>query len=116
MRRWYHLVIPLVIGLAAGIFYGWIIHPAESGGSAADTLQSAYKADYVLMVAEAYQADHDAALAAGRLTFLGSEPPAVIISNAIDTARQNQYATADLALMAQLQLDLQNWPAGGDAP
>ena len=110
MSRWILFLITIALGFGAGLYYGWRINPVEYGNTTPDSLRLDYKADYVLMIAEAYQAEGDLDLAYNRLSLLGSQPPAEIVFSAIQFAAtiQPPYAEADLALMRRLGEDLQS--------
>src|SRR3989304_5358378 len=62
------LVIGLVLGVATGLIYGWIISPVEYINTAPDSLRADYRTDYVLMVAQAYAVEDDLELAPKRMT------------------------------------------------
>jgi len=102
MLRWLLFFITVALGLAAGLYYGWVINPVEYVNTTPDSLRADYKADYVLMVAESYNANDDLNLAVQRLALLGDTPPAEVVANAILFAVKNNYNQADLALMQQL--------------
>ena len=76
MSRWILFLITVALGLGAGLFYGWKINPGEYINTTPGSLRDDYKADYVLMVAEAYQAEADLN-AADRLvrSWATSRPP-----------------------------------------
>ncbi len=59
MSRWSKFLIALILGASAGLFYGWVVNPVEYVDIAPQSLRVDYKTDYVLMIAEAYQVDHD---------------------------------------------------------
>ena len=109
MPRWIPITLALILGLALGLVYGWIIEPVQYTDITPDVLRIDYQTDYVLMVAEAYQAEGDPALAAQRLAILGSKPPALLVSDAYDYAAQSAYPTDDLTLMQDLVVALQTW-------
>ena len=114
MSRWTLPLLALLIGIALGLVYGWVISPVEYVDTTPDTLRADYRADYVLMVAEAYQAEQDPDLAVRRLAVLGSQTPGEIASQALDDARQIGYSEADLVLMQKLTTAMQAWQ--GSAP
>jgi hypothetical protein len=109
MPRWTQILLAIVLGLAVGLFYGWKISPVEFVDTTPDSLRVDYRSDYVLMVAEAYQAERDLDLAARRLAILGSESPTVLVAKAYDYGRQNGYTPDDLTYLQDLALDLQGW-------
>ena len=109
MSRWLSILIALALGIALGLVYGWMIDPVQYTDITSEALRIDYRTDYVLMVAEAYQAEQDPALAARRLAVLGSEPPAAIAGEAKDFARQAAYPADDLTLIQDLTVALQTW-------
>ena len=117
--RWVRLLwflLSIAVGVALGLAYGWLVKPAGYGGTQPANLRADYKADYVLMVAEVYQKEGSQALAAHRLTELGSDSPIRIVQEAILTARQLQYSQRDMDSLANLAQAMQNWaPAPSQA-
>jgi hypothetical protein len=109
MPRWISILIAALLGLALGLVYGWKIDPVQYTDITPDVLRIDYRTDYVLMVAEAYRAEQDPALAAQRLAMLGSEPPAIFAREAYDYARQAGYTADDLTLIQELVVALQAW-------
>ena len=102
MSRWLRFLIVVLIGTGAGLVYGWVVNPIEYVDTSPESLRADYKADYVLMVAEAYHVERDASLAAKRLSFLGTAPPAEIVQQAMDFAVWEDYAVSDLGLLRDL--------------
>ncbi len=109
MPRWLLILIAAFLGIALGLVYGWVIDPVQYTDITPDALRSDYRTDYVLMVAEAYQAEEDPELAARRLAVLGSDPPALIAGEAYDFAQGSAYSAEDLALIQELTVALQTW-------
>ena len=106
---WIKLLIALAIGIALGLVYGWIIAPVEFIDTTPETLRADYRADYVLMIAEAYHADKDTGLAARRLAIIGSQTPADIVKQALQTGREAGYAPNDLILLEELFTAMQSY-------
>ncbi|MGE5248585.1 MAG: hypothetical protein ACM3QS_00090 [Bacteroidota bacterium] len=114
MSRWIAPLIALLIGIAFGLAYGWVLDPVQYVDTTPETLRPDYRADYVLMVAEAYQADQDPGLAVQRLAILGSQDAASIAGQALTDARQYGFAESDLILLQKLKTAVQAWqPASG---
>ena len=107
--RWLFIVIALVAGIGIGLAYGWFVDPVEFFDLTPDTLRADYKADYVLMVAEAYRSEQDAGLAARRLAILGSRSPSAIASEGLEFARENGFADSDIVLIQELVTAMQAW-------
>jgi hypothetical protein len=109
-RTWRFVFFALAIlaGVAAGLGYGWGINPVQYHSTGPHTLQIDYQTDYVLMVAELYQAEGDLAMALARLGFLGDMPPLLLMNDAIGYAETQRYAPADLQLMRGLAFTIQD--------
>jgi len=116
MLRWFLFFLSIALGLAAGLYYGWVINPVEYVNTTPDTLRVDYQADYVLMVAEVFNANGDLDQAVRRLAVLGEMPPAQIVANAILFAVKNGYSNADMALMQRLADALQTLNPALEAP
>lgn len=102
MSRWIGFFIAVILGIAAGLYYAWVIDPVEYVDTSPDSLLFDYKADYILMVAEAYQLEGEPELAARRLAILGDGQPALLVQDAVLFGARAGYVDADLALMRQL--------------
>ena len=114
MPRWIQILLITILGLAAGLFYGWRIAPVEYIDLAPNTLHANYRAEYALMVAEAYQNDADLNLAARRLALLGSAHPAEIITEHLDTS---DYTQAEEEILKALLNQIRAWqPSLAESP
>jgi hypothetical protein len=82
------LVAGLLVGLAAGLIYGWVIQPARLGGSAPASLRSDFQDEYTALIASAFAATGDLPRARARLA---------LIPGAIDSDRIAALAQAWLA-------------------
>ena len=107
MARWIGFIIAILVGVALGLAYGWIVSPVQYVDTSPDTLRIYYKTDYVLMVAEAYQNESDLGLAVRRLALLGNIPPAEMVGQTIQFAQKYGYAEADITRMQTLWNELQ---------
>jgi hypothetical protein len=102
MSRWVSFLLAVLIGVAIGLYYGWVINPVEYIDTTPSSLLIDYQADYVLMVAEVYQAEGEIAQAGARLAFLGEAPPIQMVQEALGFATRQGYADADLRRMRDL--------------
>ncbi|MFZ5920054.1 MAG: hypothetical protein ACOYY3_03260 [Chloroflexota bacterium] len=118
MPRWLQFSIALVLGIAGGLLYGWVISPVEYVNTTPDTLHPDFRIDYVLMVAETYAVDGNLDQAGRQLAVLGGDSPADLASQARDYARDNGYSPREQELLQRLALGLVAWqpPSGGDSP
>lgn len=112
MSRWVKFLLVIVLGIASGMFYGWVVNPVEYVDIAPDSLRVDYRTDYVLMTAEAYQVNHDLGTAVRRLALLGDMPPVDTVTTAIEYALEHGYAPEDLALMQLLGEAVLQWNPG----
>jgi hypothetical protein len=117
MPRWLTPLIFTIIGIAMGLFYGWIINPVKFVDTTPASLRVDYRTDYVLMVAEGYHADQNVELAVRRLAIFGSETPATLAAQALQMGRQTNYSEKDLSLLQELTRAMQAYqpistPAG----
>ena len=107
--RWILVIFALLAGIGIGIAYGWYMDPVEYFNTTPDTLRADYKADYVLMTAEAYRSEQDPGLAARRLAIFGTKSPSAIAADGLNYARDHGFSDAEIALMQELVTALQAW-------
>ena len=107
MPRWIPPLILTIIGIALGLFYGWIINPVQFVDTTPASLRVDYRTDYVLMVAEAYHADQNVDLAVRRLAIFGSETPAALAAQSLQVGRQSNYSENDVSLLQELTRAMQ---------
>jgi hypothetical protein len=117
MKQWLWVILAFAAGIGLGLLYGWVIDPVDFVDLTPETLRADYRADYILMVAEAYQSEHDLDLAARRLAIFGSNPPAEIASEALPFGPLAGFSPSELASLERLVLDLRGWqPSSGVTP
>ncbi|MBE0682216.1 MAG: hypothetical protein IH589_09905 [Anaerolineales bacterium] len=109
--------IALILGIVLGLVYGWVIDPIEYTDVPPNILREDYRADYVLMVAEAYQKDVDAETAARRLAVIGSESPALITTSMLEYASNNEFTPNEIQALQNLLTAMQTYqPQGINSP
>jgi hypothetical protein len=115
--NWIKIFIAALAGIALGLVYGWVIAPVEYVDVTPNILREDYRADYVLMVAEAHQSEQDSETAARRLAILGSESPAEIVASALTYATNNSFTQNEILLLQGLLTAMQTYqPQGINAP
>ena len=115
--NWIKIIIAATLGIALGLIYGWVIDPIQYTDITPNLLRQDYRADYVLMVAEAHQTDQNAETAARRLATLGSEFPAQIVASTLDYANKNNFTQNEIILLQGLLTAMQTYqPQGISAP
>ena len=107
--RWVFVILALLAGIGMGLAYGWLVDPVQYFDLTPDTLRADFKADYVLMTAEAYRVEQDPGLAARRLAIFGARSPSSIAAEALDHARANRFSDPDIVLIQELVTALQAW-------
>ncbi|NPA26277.1 MAG: hypothetical protein GXO36_01565 [Chloroflexi bacterium] len=105
-KRWLLFLLSIAVGLALGLYYGWVVKPVQRIDTSPTSLRQDYKTDFVLMVAEAYTATQDLALARRYLALLGPDLEATV-QDAITYAAQVGYSAEDLNRMRMLLQALQ---------
>ncbi len=114
---WIKLIIAASVGIALGIVYGWVIDPIEYTDVTPNILREDYRADYVLMVAEAFQSEHNSETAAHRLAILGSEAPDQIVTVSLNFATKNGFTQNEITELQSLLTAMQTYqPQGNSAP
>jgi hypothetical protein len=93
------IVIALAAGLGLGLYIGWVAAPVKYVDTAPNSLQRAFKDDYILMIATAYAGDGDLAAARAHLATLGFTDPAAAV-----TAAAQRLSAAGLPATDQQRL------------
>ena len=111
------VAIAAALGIARGLVYGWVIDPIEYTDVPPNNLREDYRADYVLMVAEAYQNEIDSETAARRLAVLVGESPALVTASTLEYARQNAFTENEIQALQNLLTAMQTYqPQGSTSP
>jgi hypothetical protein len=107
MNRYYLFGLTILAGLLLSVYYGWAVRPVSATNVTPDLLREDFRADYVLMIAEAYQADADVERAVVSFAFLAEQGqpynPATFVAEAIRFGTEEGYSVADLALLQDLE-------------
>lgn len=102
MSRYAYFALAILIGLAAGLYYGWELSPVRVANTTPQILRADYQADYVLMVAEAYRSEGNPEAALERLAFFPDTNPLQTIRAALQFGLDNGYTAEDLATLNAL--------------
>lgn len=117
MNKWLWALLACAVGIGLGLLYGWVIEPVDFVNLPPETLRADFRADYILMVAEAYQSEQDLNLAARRLAIFGSDPPADIASFALLFGPSAGFSPSEVSAIETLVQDLRGWqPSRGVMP
>jgi hypothetical protein len=105
-RRLVGFIFAILLGLGAGLFFGWAVHPAGAVNTTLDSMRSDYQADFVLMVAKAYPAQADLPEAVKLLQQLDAKNPLQAVQRGLLAAQQLGYSEVDLRSIADLEMRL----------
>ena len=100
------LGLGLAIGIGFGLFLGWVAWPLEVSEATPAVMEEAFQEDYTLMIAAAYYADDELAIARRRLSGLDKEDIARwVLGLAVDHILNDQDPDEILSLV-KLTTDL----------
>ena len=104
LNRYIWFLLMIIIGAGVGLYYSWFIKPPEFVDAVFINLRQDYKCDYILMVAEIYDMDHNRLEANHRLDDIldQNETKEWLVQNAIKNAEGLGYDPVDLRKMNQL--------------
>jgi hypothetical protein len=100
------LVLGALLGVAFGVWYGWVLSPAQYAETAPNQLRVEFQADFVLMTAEMYAKDGDIGAAAVRLSRLGRPDLAGLVREVEQAYAAASYPQTDQDLLTALSHDL----------
>ena len=109
ISNWIRIILTAIAGIALGLVYGWVIDPVEYVDVTPNILRADFRADYVMMVAEAHQSEKDLENSAKRLAMLGSESPAQIVTSTLDYAKKNNFTQNEIDLLQELLTAMQTY-------
>ncbi len=112
---WY-LLTGVVIGLALGLLYAWLIDPVAYIDTAPDTLRPEFKDHYRSLIALAYQSNPDLGRARSRLALLGDERPAFELGAQAQQVLAQGGSQQEARALAQLAAALGEAPHAADEP
>jgi len=105
--------LTILLGFLAAVYYGWGLRPITVRDASPSLLREDFRADYVLMAAEVYGADHEVERAIGALGFLSKNQegynPLVFVSGAIEFAIDAGYSADDIELLQDLAAAIQTF-------
>jgi len=100
------LVLGLVLGIAAGLLYGWVVQPVRLTQAAPASLRSDFQDEYAALIASAYAATGDLPRSRARLALLPEAAEgdhiAALAQAWLATGRPETEARALAALAAEL--------------
>jgi hypothetical protein len=102
-RRFIFFFLAILVGIGAGLAFGWMMMPPAAPRNAPlGSLRADFKTDLVLMVAEEFQTFPDSMQALTQLDKLDESDPITLLGNSIQYAQEIGYPEEDLKLMQDL--------------
>jgi hypothetical protein len=111
INRYSPILFGLILGIAIGLLYGWVIRPIQIVESTPDTLRDDYQTDLILMIAEAYESEEDLDLALRRFELLELEPPEGILQAALTYSQDHDYKVIEVQRLNELLVDIETFNA-----
>lgn len=110
--------LTILLGFFAAVYYGWAVRSISVRDASPVLLRDDFQADYVLMVAEVYEADHEVERAIGALGFLSAEQegynPLDFVGAAIQLGVDAGFSSEDIALLQDLSAAIKTFDPGLD--
>lgn len=101
------LILGLLLGALAGLYFGWFPFPPDARSSKISDLAQRYRDEYTVMIAAGYAADRDAPGALERLSLLELEAiPVYLQRSAERIISTSARDLADIRLLVRLAHDL----------
>lgn len=101
-RRLVGFVLSILLGLIAGLAYGWLIKPAGVKTTTLNSMRADYKADFVLMIAESYSVDQDLETALNLLKRVEPTQPQQAVQEALLTAEELAFSQFEIDALTRL--------------
>lgn len=104
LPRWLPVALGVLLGLAGGLYYAWLVNPVEYVETAPESLRQDFRQDYLALIGAAYAGTGDLARARARLAlFPGLDP-----ETELPAIAQQRFAAglSDASALAQLASDL----------
>jgi hypothetical protein len=114
MRDWFLALAFGIAGATGGLLYGLYVAPVEYVDTTPASLRLDYRADYVLMVAEAFSSSHDLDVANEELAIFGDHRVEAVAAEALDFGQRSSFAPRDLELIHELMRALQTSGLGSE--
>ena len=114
MKSWQVILLLgiLVLGVIAGLVYGWLIDPVEYIDTSINSLSIDYQTDLVLMTAEVYSTDSDITTAIQKLSLVRSADIKGLMVNSVEYARQMNFSTQDIEKLILLRSAVEVYVSG----
>lgn len=110
MRSWLRIIGLVILGMVAGVglglYLGWVAWPTEFTDANPGVMQEGYQHDYVMMVATAYDLDHNLPDARKRIAGLGANGTETLLTYTINLILLPGADVTDIRRLVALSYDL----------
>ena len=110
-EKWFPLVFGILLGLALGVYYAWVVNPVEYLETSPAALQDEYKADYYNLIALAYSSTENLERAQSRLASIPDPNHASTLSQLAQTRLAAGRPENEVRALAMLAAALGERPA-----
>ena len=102
MKKGLWLLLGIVLGVAIGAGYAWVIRPADFRGAEPSSLRPVYRGEYILMIASAYEATGNLERARTRLALFPELKPDLLadLAQQVVAGQGPQSAARGLAMLS----------------
>jgi hypothetical protein len=97
-----YLVTGIVIGLALGLLFSWVIQPVQYLDTSPDSLKGIYQDQYRAVIAAAFEANQDMVRAKARLELLGDEDIVQAVAEQAQRALAEGGSAGEVKALGQL--------------
>ena len=101
------LLVAVALGLAAGLGYAWGVNPVSYTDTSPASLRDDFRADYLTLVASAYDATGDLPRARARLALFAYADPSPLLAALAQQRLGQGWPEAEARALARLSADLQ---------
>lgn len=109
---WLSVILGVVFGVAAGLYYAWAVNPVEYTDTSPASLRSDFKADYLALIAAAFDGTGDLERARARLALFPDPNPADTLAALAQQRLAQGRPGAEVSALAKLASALSGSPAG----
>jgi hypothetical protein len=108
---WLSVILGVVIGVAAGLYYAWAVNPVEYTDTSPASLRADFKADYLALIAAAFDGTGDLERARARLALFPDLNPADTLAALAQQRLAQGHPGPEVSALARLASALSGSPA-----
>jgi hypothetical protein len=109
---WLGLAAGVILGIAIGLLYAWLINPVEYVNTTPSSLRQSYQQDYLVLIAASYQQTGNLPRAEARLSLFDIADPAEQLAEMAQQRLAAEGSADSAQALARLASDLNVLPTG----